>query len=301
MSRPLPLALTACGLLLLSACGSSDQTQEAVSAPASSSTSISASPSSSPTLSDSAPAPEETTAPEPSPESTGAQTEPVAAGSNCGHPSATEAISIYVSGGSVSCQEALAIFDRYNSMDLSQSAGVYGQAQVEGYDCYTNTGARNLVESRAGVCINSSTGGYLEARPAGLRIIPGPVEEVSNYELTGSSPYGSNPVNFYPAGSTNQVGSTVHCTIASEQVHCSSLNHGTFQQVSMGRSGAATIKQISAPPQALSFESQGSKPLDVGTTLTAHGISCQPQDSQSVRCVNADSAFTIALNGVVSE
>lgn len=297
------------GILILGACGNTSSTESnntGSPTPSVSASSTSQSPSNSPRASSETPSPSQPTeassAPA-SPDPTGQKTvaEPAAPGTNCGNPQATAEIAIYVSGGPVNCDEALTVFDEYNAVDKSTTQGVYGKAEVKGYECFTNTSVRASAESRAGFCINHSNGGYLEARPADVRIIPGPVEELTNFTSPHGGPKGVDIATFYPAGSDGKMGSTSNCAIYNGRVQCSVLKDDGLTTVILGQSGSPTVNHMADTPQAPGPEHIGGQPLDVGTTLTGEGVSCQPQAVDSVRCINKTSGFTISKDGVVTE
>lgn len=322
-----PLAATA--VLLLSVCGGS--LENPTSAPATGTTSSSASSapattSAAATTAAATTAPAETTEPaetsapetteaeptvepttaEPTPEQTSAPAETAQAadtaveapGTNCG--SSANSQDVCVSGGPVSCAEAVSVINTYNDPNTPHDNGIGLKADFNGYECYADRsmmGLSGMIADRSVLCTNTA-GAYIEARTPGLRIIPGPVDEVGKYLDNGASA----TVRFASPGR----GTYCYGTWDDKNINCMSSNGKKDANGAIGMT-TVTISAHGAPKITENFtyfpyESvEMFKTVNAGTTLTSLGVSCQPQDDSTMRCVNPDGGFTLSPSGVTTE
>lgn len=318
LSRTTLMSVIGIAALALSACSSSGGVPEPT--PVHESSSSSAAPSPSATTSSPSPT-AETPSSEPAVEQTTteatptqAQTPPseqaspasdaiAAPGTNCGpvvnsEGESTEG-SVYVSGGAVSCAEAISVFNSYFPQMPDLAYNRYGVVEgiLGGYTCQMNRqymGAYAMLSGQVYLCQNSANGAYLELRYPGERVLPGYVVDMNKH--IGDPP---GPVTG-PAVTFSTPAQTVECmgTLDTERITCRAfLAGGGINYVTMGKTGAPTFSDFSDGPTA----PVQSTPVDVGTVITALGVSCKPTDAQTLYCVNTTHGFTLSPNGFVQD
>lgn len=317
-SRTTLMSILGIAALALSACSSSGGVPEPT--PAHESSSSSAAPSPSATTASPSPT-AETPSSEPTVEQTTteatpaqAQTPPseqaspasdaiAAPGTNCGpvvnsEGESTEG-SVYVSGGAVSCAEAISVFNSYFPQMPDLAYNRYGVVEgiLGGYTCQMNRqymGAYAMLSGQVYLCQNSANGAYLELRYPGERVLPGYVVDMNKHigdppgAMTGTAVTFSTPAQ------------TVDCigTLDTKTITCRAfLAGGGINYVTMGKAGAPTFSDFSDGPTA----PVQSTPVDVGTVITALGVSCKPTDAQTLYCVNTTHGFTLSPNGFVQD
>ncbi len=317
LSRTTLMSVMGIAALALSACSSSGGVPEPTPVHESSSSSAAPSPSAttaspSPTAETPSPEPtvEQTTAeaaptqPQPSSEPTNPSSDAIAApGTNCGPVMNREGTSttgeVYVSGGSVSCAEAISVFNSYFPQIPDLANNRYGIVEgiLGGYTCQMNRqymGAYSMLSGQAYLCRNSANGAYLELRNPGERVLPGYVVDMEKH--IGDPP---GPVTG-PAVTFSTPAQTVDCmgTLDTERITCRAfLSGGGINYVTMGKTGAPTFSDFSDGPTA----PVQSTAVDVGTVITALGVSCKPTDAQTLYCVNTTHGFTLSPNGFVQD
>lgn len=151
-----------------------------------------------------------------------------------------------------------------------------------------------ILSGRSARC-TSPAGSYVEVRDAGTRVLPGPVEEVSNY-MVGTGP--TDKIAFStPDHSTYCMGSAeegeLTCIAGTNTKDSSGMP--VMRSVKISKTAAPVVEEFST---ALPYESiEQIKPVDVGTTLTSLGVSCSPQDASTMHCVNPLGGFTLSIDG----
>lgn len=325
LSRTTLVSVMGIAALALSACSSSTGVPAPTPVYETSSSAVAPSPSAttaSPSATTATPSPTaETPSPEPTVEQTTAEAAPTqtqtapteqaspasdaiaAPGTNCG-PAASSAGTtpqgdIYVSGGSVSCAEAISVFNSYFPQIPDLAYNRYGVVEgiLGGYTCQMNrqyAGAYAMLSGQAYLCRNSVNGAYLELRNPGERVLPGYVVDMNKH--IGDPP---GPVTG-PAVTFSTPAQTVDClgTLDTERITCRAfLAGGGINYVTMGKTGAPTFSDFSDGPTA----PVQSTAVDVGTVITALGVSCKPTDTQTLYCVNTTHGFTLSPNGFVQD
>lgn len=298
--------------LALVACSSPSQAPASAPSPEVTSTSASPTPSStsvSPTpsvqVTSETPAPEPTSAtPSPEPTTAAPADQTVAApGTNCGpafqNGQPTEG-SVYVSGGKVSCAEAIAVMTEY--LPQIKDIVVYSRdAVVEGimggYQCNIDRGYMGgsfMLSGQQALCRNNVNGAYIELRSPGERILPGYVVDIRKHIDWLDSSHSTLAVQFStPAQTVDCIG-----TIESEEITCRAfLAGGGINYVTMGKTGAPRFSDFSDGPTAPVVSTS----VDVGTVITALGVSCKPTDAQTLYCVNTTHGFTLSPRGFVQD
>ena len=318
LSRTTLMSVMGIAALALSACSSSND--NAAPTPTSATSSISATASPSPTTPSPSPSAESPSS-EPTVEQTTAEATPTQAqmppseqaspasdviaapGTNCGPAVNPEGASttgeVYVSGGSVSCAEAIAVFNSYFPQIPDLAYNRYGVVEgiLGGYTCQMNRqymGAYSMLSGQAYLCQNSTNGAYLELRNPGERVLPGYVVDMNKHIDNSVGTGGGPAVTFStPAQTVDCIG-----TLDTETITCRAfLAGGGINYVTMGKSGAPTFSDVGDGPTA----PVQSTPVDVGTVITALGVSCKPTDAQTLYCVNTTHGFTLSPNGFVQD
>lgn len=318
LSRATLMSVMGIAALALSACSLSNDNAAPTPTSETSSISAMASPSattSSPSPSTEAPSSEPTveqTTAEATP--TQAQTSPseqaspasdaiAAPGTNCGpvvnsKGESTEG-NVYVSGGTVSCAEAIAVFNAYFPQMPDLAYNRYGvlEGVLGGYTCQMNrqyAGAYAMLSGQVYLCQNSANGAYLELRYPGERVLPGYVVDMNKHIGDPPGPVPGPAVTFStPAQTVDCIG-----TLDTETITCRAfLAGGGINYVTVGKTGAPTFSDMSDGPTP----PVQSTPVDVGTVITALGVSCKPTDAQTLYCVNTTHGFTLSPNGFVQD
>lgn len=312
--------MSALGIAALALAACSSPSQAPASAPNPEVTSTSASPSPTPSSTSGSPTPSPTpsvqaTSETPAPEPTSASPSPepttaapadqavAAPGTNCGpafqNGQPTEG-SVYVSGGKVSCAEAIAVMTEYlpqikDIVVYSRDAVVEGV--MGGYQCNIDRsymGGAFMLSGQQALCQNDANGAYIELRSPGERILPGYVVNIQKHiDWLGSS-HRTLAVQFStPAQTVDCIG-----TIDNKELTCRAfLAGGGINYVTIGKTGAPRFSNFSdgpTPPVT-------STSVDVGTVITALGVSCKPTDAQTLYCVNTTHGFTLSPRGFVQD
>lgn len=155
-------------------------------------------------------------------------------------------------------------------------------------------GAYAMLSGQPYLCQNSANGAYLELRYPGERVLPGYVVDMNKH--IGDPP---GPVTG-PAVTFSTPAQTVDCigTLDTETITCRAfLAGGGINYVTMGKTGAPRFSDFSdgpTPPVT-------STSVDVGTVITALGVSCKPTDAQTLYCVNTTHGFTLSPRGFVQD
>lgn len=314
--------MSALGIAALALAACSSPSQAPASAPSPEVTSTSASPSPTPSSTSVSPTPSptpsvqvmsETPAPEPtsaspSPEPTTAAPadQAVAApGTNCGsvsHSSSGTQGDVYVSGGQVSCSEALAVVNAYLPKiveNIAYSRDAVAEGIMGGYRCFLNrgyAGAATQLSGQQALCQNDANGAYIEVRKPGERVLPGYVVDIQKHLIPNLS---QNPQSMLSVEfSTPSQKIDCRGTLEAGGISCRVfLANGKLTIVGIGKSGPIStydffdgaVGPVTAPS------------VDVGTVITALGISCKPTDAQTLYCVNATHSVTLSPNGIVQD
>lgn len=302
--------------LALAACSSPSQAPASAPSPEVTSTSASPSPTPSPTsasptpsvqVTSETPAPEPTSAsPSPEPTTAAPADQAVAApGTNCGsvsHSSSGTQGDVYVSGGQVSCSEALAVVNAYLPKiveNIAYSRDAVAEGIMGGYRCFLNrgyAGAATQLSGQQALCQNDANGAYIEVRKPSERVLPGYVVNIQKHLIpdysrdskSGLSVKFSTPSQKIDCKGTLEAGG-ISCRVF--------LANGKLTIVGIGKSGPIStydffdgaVGPVTAPS------------VDVGTVITALGISCKPTDAQTLYCVNTTHGFTLSPRGFVQD
>lgn len=227
----------------------------------------------------------------------------MAAGTACGTPSNLQKTTVYVDGGTISCAQAKDIIEKYTDK-ASSAQNSHFSVTVDGFDCAYNLSLPRTVENRNAVCVNHSTGAYVDARPSSLHILAGPIAEAGDYTPTTT-----------PSADRYQSGNPVLFSTPDQSTGCGIDAEGTLTCYSLAKDQESSWKQTdSAPMRQVTLSATGTpqqkvvpeqgptdemtaKSLDQGTVLNAWDFSCQATGSGTMHCVSPTQGFTISEDG----
>lgn len=282
-------AQVAAVVLLCTACGGSDSdtaTSSTTTTAAPSTTHTSVAPSSAPSTSS-------TTAPV-SGDGTTTPCASVLAGNNTRQ-------DVYLRYGSVTCEQATAVFRRYFSDPALPREGSGGNAMFDGWGCITTSfGNLDDLGYTAG-CSRSVDGAHIITVDAGQS--PPPHEQDVDKFVPADAGNPDDPVYYFAAPSGKW-----HCAIASFGAGCSGGMPSTAAAVrspytgntNMTRPNLVEIRgnqpgHFGATEDAPYYNSSA-RTLSYGDTLSAHGYTCSTDFTSGVTCRNAGHHFTVALD-----
>lgn len=229
-------------------------------------------------------------------------------GTSCGPVGGSGEGTVYVDGGPVGCAEAKRITRTYLQGDSGTSKGGHRAEQIEGYGCTSDRGAPRPLEGRNAVCVNASTGAYLDVRPSDLRILKGPIAEPVDY-MTGSGlgkeEYTGGSATFFttPDGSAGcgiDVKDTLDCWSMSQKDLAEWKSKGAtpYQHVHLSKDGAVSTEIQGQQDRRVEL---AGKALDEGTVMNAMTYSCQAISASQMHCVSPSHGFTLSEQGVVED
>lgn len=204
-------------------------------------------------------------------------------GASCGTPAGFPNDTVYVSGGSISCKEAVTVVQAYAPKAPAAAA-------AEGYNCRTSSKDVEAAESLKAVCVQSDGPGYVEVRPSEVRVQAGLVEDVSQHEVPAlNGVFGAHATAF-----KSPDGSVVCATGPKVGVTCwAKKDDDDWTQLTMAGSGSASSSTVSGP----SVDASTVASVRKGTVYTAAGVSCKPTEDDAVKCLNQDSQFELHDGG----
>ncbi len=219
--------------------------------------------------------------------------EVAAPGTKCGSTEGSN--TVFVFGGPVSCDTALGVMNEFEPLMTGHVGGLSGATELiqNTYTCQESSQQSRDTGTYA-VC-KGEQGEHFELR-TGMDVLPGPVANTEEYFTAEGGTAFSYAFNI--AGGSSVFACSVN---GGALVECETLQrgheYGPTWKVSMDAESAAVPSEgfRNDPTLAMLY----AKPLDVGTTINFQAVSCQPETTDSIRCINPNgNGFVISPDGV---